>query len=106
MVAALTLSLAAVPALAADNGFYLGVGVGQAGVADKAAGAASSDDTGYKGDRRLSTIRCLAANHVDLALRMMTTGVPVDRYGRLNAFVVGILRSMIDPARLRLGTRT
>jgi hypothetical protein len=103
-VAALTLSLAAVPALAADNGFYLGVGVGQAGVQldeDVAGEDFDGDDTAYKAIVGFRPLDFLAfeANYVDLGTAEDDVlGVPigVDATG-IDVFAVGILPvAMVD----------
>lgn len=107
-IAALTFSLATLPAFAADNGFYLGAAVGQAGVKsddiDLGGGFVDDfdgEDTGFKAIVGFRPLDFLAfeANYVDLGTADDDVlGVPVeaDTTG-IDAFVVGILPiSMVD----------
>jgi len=79
-IAALTLSLASLPALAADNGFYLGAGVGQGAVEVQESGFDfDGDDTAYKiiaGFRPLDFF-AVEVNYIDL-------GTAEDNVGGVN----------------------
>ena len=107
-IATLALSLASLPALAADNGFYLGVAVGQSGVqlSDEDLGGGlgddfDGDDTGYMAIVGVRPLDFLAfvANYVDLGtIEDDVVGVPVEiDTSAIDAFVVGILPvAMVD----------
>jgi OOP family OmpA-OmpF porin len=94
--------LAALPAMAADNGFYLGASLGQGGVKAEDAGVSfKGDDTGFKviaGFRPLNWL-AIEANYVDLGTASDTvlgTKVDADTTG-IDAFVVGFLGiSVVD----------
>jgi hypothetical protein len=109
-LAALTLSLAAAPALAADNGFYLGVGLGQAGVQldqDALGEDFDGDDTGYKAIVGFRPLDFLAfeANYVDLGTAEDDVGglpAEIDATG-IDAFVVGILPVALVDLYAKLG---
>lgn len=69
MIAAVILALTSLPTLAADNGFYLGAGIAQAGVEAEEAGVEfDGDDTGFKVIAGFRPIEWLAVelNYVDL----------------------------------------
>jgi hypothetical protein len=106
-VSALILSLAALPAFAADNGFYLGVGVGQAGIdlSEEDIGTVgesfSGDDTAYKAIVGFRPLDFLAfeANYIDLGTASDNIqGIPIDIDATgIDVFAVGILPvSMVD----------
>ena len=86
MIAALILAFTAMPAFSADNGFYVGAAVGQAGVdGDVDLGAVvddfDGDDTGFKGIVGFRPLEWFAVelNYVDLGTAEdNVTGVDVD----------------------------
>ena len=87
LIAALILSAASLPTLAADNGFYIGASVGQGGVDTESADFGfvtedfDGDDTGFKviaGFRPLEWL-AIEANYVDLGTASdNVAGVNVD----------------------------
>jgi hypothetical protein len=101
MIAAVILASASMPALAADNGFYIGAAVGQGGVkADEVdlgalADDFDGDDTGFKVIAGFRPIEWFAVelNYVDLGTAEDTVGgvnVNVDTTG-IDAFGVVFL---------------
>lgn len=97
-MSATLLCLLALPALAADNGFYLGGSVGQANVQDQdelSGFELDSDDNGFKliaGFRPLDFLG-FELNYVDLGKPQDTIGgvdVEIDANG-IDAFAVGFL---------------
>lgn len=92
-IAALTLSLASLPALAADNGFYIGAGAGQGAVEVQESGFDfDGDDTAYKiiaGFRPLDFF-AVEVNYIDLGTAEDTVGgvnIQADTSG-VDAFAV------------------
>lgn len=101
MIAALILASASVPALAADNGFYVGAAIGQGGVKTDEVDLGTAfddfdgDDTGFKviaGFRPLEWF-AVELNYVDLGTAEDTVGgldLHVDTTG-IDAFAVVFL---------------
>ena len=93
MLAALILSLASLPALAADNGFYLGGAIGQGAVQVEEAGVEfDGDDTGFKviaGFRPLDFF-AVEVNYIDLGTAeddVLGVNIQADTTG-IDAFAV------------------
>lgn len=92
-IAALIFSLASLPALAADNGFYLGGAIGQGAVQVEEAGVKfDGDDTGFKviaGFRPLNFF-AVELNYVDLGTaedNVLGVNIQADTAG-IDAFAV------------------
>jgi hypothetical protein len=99
-IAAMVVSVSSAPAFAADNGFYVGAGVGQGYVKVNDVGNLGlddfkGDDTGFKviAGYRVFKIFAIEANYVDLGSAKDTVAgvnVNADTTG-IDAFAVGVL---------------